>query len=317
MERRYPEIEPFEQGMLDTGDGHQVYWEACGNPNGIPALFLHGGPGSGASPGQRRFFDPATYRAILFDQRGAGRSRPLANESDADLSTNTTQHLIADIEALRALHGIDRWVILGVSWGTTLALAYAQAYPAHVRGLVLGLVTTTSRREVEWVTEDMARIFPREWDRFATAVDVRYRGLRLIDAYAAMLRDPDPAIRAHAAREWCVWEDVHVSLAPGHQPSPRYQDPEFSLLFATLVTHYWSNHAFLGEDQLLRDGAKLNDIPGYMIHGRYDVSSPLQTVWELSKRWTTSQLTVMQEAGHGGVDLPGLIVDALSELAKA
>ncbi|HMM42031.1 MAG TPA: prolyl aminopeptidase [Thermomicrobiales bacterium] len=317
MERRYPEIEPFEQEVLDTGDGHQVYWEACGNPDGIPALYLHGGPGSGFSPGQRRFFDPDAYRAVLFDQRGAGQSRPLANEPDADLSTNTTQHLIADIEALRELHEVDRWVILGLSWGTTLALAYAQAHPDRVRGLVLGLVTTTSRREVEWITEDMGRVFPREWDRFAAAVPERFQGMRLIDAYAAMLRDPDPALQEHAAREWCVWEDVHVSLAPGFQPSLRYEDPEFRLRFARLVTHYWSNAAFLEEDQIVRDAATLNGIPGYLIHGRYDISSPLQTAWELSKRWTTSRLTVMQEGGHGGDELPGLVVAALDELARA
>ncbi len=317
MDRRYPEIEPFEHGMLDTGDGNQVYWEACGNPDGIPALYLHGGPGSGFSPGQRRFFDPRAYRAVLFDQRGAGRSRPLANEPSGDLSTNTTHHLIADIEALRELHGADRWVILGLSWGTTLALAYAQAYPERTRGLVLGLVTTTSRREVEWITEDMGRIFPREWDRFAGAVPEQYRGMRLIDAYAAMLRDPDPALREHAAREWCVWEDVHVSLAPGFQPSPRYENPEFRLRFARLVTHYWSNAAFLEEDQLIRDAATLNGIPGSMIHGRYDISSPLETAWKLSQRWTTSQLAVMQEAGHGGDELPGLVVDALDALARA
>ncbi len=317
MERRYPAIEPFEQGMLDTGDGHQVYWEACGNPDGIPALYLHGGPGSGFSPGQRRFFDPGAYRAVLFDQRGAGRSRPLASEPDADLSTNTTRHLIADIEALRKLHDVDRWVILGLSWGTTLALAYAQTYPDRVRALVLGLVTTTSRREVEWITEDMGRIFPREWDRFAGAVPERFRGMRLVDAYAAMLRDPNPALQEHAAREWCIWEDVHVSLAPGFQPSLRYEDPEFRLRFARLVTHYWSNAAFLGEDQLIRNAATLDGIPGYQIHGRYDVSSPLQTAWELSKRWTTSRLTVMQEGGHGGDELPGLIVDALDEIRRA
>lgn len=317
MDRRYPEIEPFEQGMLDTGDGHQVYWEACGNPDGIPALFVHGGPGSGASPGQRRFFDPSMYRAILFDQRGAGRSRPLANERDADLATNTTQHLIADMEALRKMHKVEQWVLLGFSWGTTLAQAYAHAHPHRVRGMVLGLVTTTSRREVEWITEDMGRVFPQEWDRFAGAVTERYLGLRLIDAYAAMLRDPDPAIQEHAAREWCIWEDVHVSLAPGFQPSLRYSDPEFRLRFARLVTHYWSNAAFLEDDQLIRDAAKLNGIPGRLIHGRYDVSSPLGIPWELSKRWTTTSLTVMQHGGHGGDEFPGLVVEALDELVRA
>ena len=317
MERRFPPIEPYDSGMLDTGDGHQVYWECCGNPNGQPALYLHGGPGSGASPGQRRFFDPDAYRAVLFDQRGSGRSRPLASEPDADLRTNTTAHLIADIEALRELHGVDSWTVLGLSWGTTLALAYAQTHRERVNALVLGLVTTTSRREVAWITEDVGRIFPREWDRFAAAVPDRLRHLRLVDAYAGLLFDPDPAVQDHAAREWCAWEDAHVSLAPDSQPNPRYDDPEFRLRFARLVTHYWRHAAFLEEDQLLRDAAMLDGIPGVLIHGRYDVSSPLETAVRLSQRWSTSRLQVLDDAGHGGESLPGVVVDALNEFVTA
>lgn len=315
MERRFPEIEPYDSGMLDTGDGHQVYWECCGNPGGKPALYLHGGPGSGFSPGQRRFFDPEVYRVVLFDQRGSGKSRPLASEPDADLSTNTTQHLIADIEALRVLHNVDRWTILGLSWGTTLAQAYAHTYPERVSALVLGLVTTTSRREVEWITEGVGCIFPREWDRFSQAVPESLRHMRLVDAYATMLADPDPAVHEPAALEWCIWEDSHMSLAPGHQPSLRYKDPEFRLRFARLVTHYWSNAAFLEEDQLMRDAAKLNGIPGVLIHGRYDVSSPLEIPWRLSQRWTTTRLQILEDEGHGGPRLSGEVVDALDELA--
>jgi proline iminopeptidase len=294
-----------------------VYWECCGNPTGKPALYLHGGPGSGCSPGQRRFFDPAAYRAVLFDQRGSGRSRPLASEPDADLRANTTAHLIADIEALRRLHGIERWtVVLGLSWGTTLAQAYAHAHPQRVSALVLGLVTTTSRREVEWITNGVGRIFPREWDRFATAVPDTLRHLPLVDAYATSLFDPDPAVREHAAREWCAWEDTHVSLTPGHQPNPRYEDPEFRLRFARLVTHYWRHAAFLGEDQLLREASALNGIPGVLIHGRYDVSGPLEVPWRLSQRWTTSRLQVIDDAGHGGGDSFLIaIIDALNGFA--
>ena len=316
MDARFPAIEPYESGMLAVGDGHEVYWECCGNPEGWPALFLHGGPGSGASPGQRRFFDPAVYRIVVFDQRGAGRSRPLASEPGTDLGTNTTQHLIGDIEVLRALLGVDRWVILGVSWGTTLALAYAQAHPQRVAALVLGFVTTTSRREVEWITEGVGRIFPREWDRFAAAVPERLRHLPLVDAYAELLNDPDPAVQDHAAREWCAWEDAHVSLTPGHQPSPRYEDPEFRLRFARLVTHYWRHHAFLGEDQLIRDVAKLDGIPGVLINGIYDVSGPLETAWRLHQRWATSTLHILDDAGHGGGEqfLP-LVVGALNDIA--
>jgi proline iminopeptidase len=311
---QFPAIEPYATGVLDTGDGHQVYWEACGNPGGEPALYLHGGPGSGFSPGQRRFFDPDRYRVVLFDQRGSGRSRPLASEQDADLSTNTTPHLIGDIEALRIIHGVEAWTILGLSWGTTLGLAYAQAHPDRIQALVLGLVTTTSRREVEWLTQDMGRIFPEEWHRFVSAVPDRLRHMRPVDAYAEMLFDPDRSVCEFAASEWCHWEDAHVSLTPGHVPSLRYEDSEFRLRFARLVTHYWSNAGFLEEDQLLRDAATLNGIPGTLIHGRWDLSSPLETPWRLSREWRTSRLHVLDDAGHGGGDsLLQAIVDALGE----
>jgi proline iminopeptidase len=240
----------------------------------------------------------------------------LASAPGADLRTNTTAHLIADIEALRQLHGIERWTVLGLSWGTTLGLAYAQAYPRRVDALVLALVTTTSRREVEWITRDVGRIFPREWDRFATAVPDTLRHLPLADAYATLLFDPDPAVRDQAARAWCAWEDAHVSLTPGHVPNPRYEDPEFRLRFARLVTHYWRHAAFLGEDQLLREVTTLNGIPGILIHGRYDVSSPLETAWRLSQAWSTSQLRVLDDAGHGGGDtFITAVVGALNRLA--
>ena len=312
---RLPAIEPYDSGTLDAGDGHQVYWECCGNRRGKPALYLHGGPGSGCTPGQRRFFDPDVWRVVLFDQRGCGRSRPLASAPDADLSTNTTAHLIADIEALRQLHGIERWTVLGLSWGTTLGLAYAQAYPQRIAGLVLALVTTTSRREVEWITREVGRIFPREWSRFATAVPDRLRHLPLADAYATLLFDADAVVRDHAARAWCDWEDAHVSLAPGHVPNPRYEDPDFRLRFARLVTHYWRHAAFLEEDQLLRNVATLDGIPGILIHGRHDVSSPLDTAWRLAQAWSSSRLHVLDDAGHGGGDTFSAVVDALNRLA--
>jgi proline iminopeptidase len=302
--------------MLEVGDGHRVYWECCGNPNGQPALFLHGGPGSGCTPGQRRFFDPDAYRVILFDQRGCGRSLPLADELDVDLGTNTTHHLIGDIESLRRILGVESWTILGLSWGTTLGLAYAQVHPQRVHALVLALVTTTSRREVDWLTHDVGRIFPREWDRFASAVPDTLQHLPLVDAYATLLFDADPEVREHAARAWCAWEDAHISLTPGHRPNPRFEDPHFRLRFARLVTHYWRNAAFLEEDQLLRDAPVLNGIPGLLIHGLHDVSSPLETAWRLSRRWTTSQLHVLEDAGHGGGDsLFTIIDDALAGFA--
>lgn len=275
---------------------------------------MHGGPGSGCTPGQRRFFDPDVYRAVLFDQRGSGRSRPLASEPDADLSTNTTAHLIADIEALRRLHGVGSWTVVGISWGTTLGLAYAQAHPERVDALALALVTTTSRREVAWITHDVGRIFPKEWRRFAAAVPDDLKHVPLVDAYAALLFDPDPAVREHAVREWCAWEDAHVSLAPGHRPNPRYEDPEFRLRFARLVTHYWRNAAFLEDERLLSDAPTLNGTPGALIHGRYDVSSPLETAWRLSRSWITSRLHVLGDAGHSGGALPAAIADASARL---
>lgn len=315
---RFPQSEPHDSGMLAVGDGHQVYWESCGNPHGKPALLLHGGPGSGFSPSQRRFFDPDIYRVVLFDQRGCGRSRPLASAPDADLRTNTTQHLIADIEALRLFHGVEQWTVLGLSWGTTLGLAYAQAYPQRVDALVLALVTTTSRREVEWITRDVGRIFPREWDKLASAVPDGLRHLPLADAYATLLFTDDPALRGRAAWEWCAWEDAHVSLTPGRAAGSRFKDPDFRLRFARLVTHYWRHAAFLEEEQLLRDAAILNGIPGILLHGRYDVSSPLETAWRLSQTWSTSRLRVLDDAGHGGGDtFVTAVVEALNHVAKA
>lgn len=312
----YPAIEPFDRGMLDVGDGHQIYWECCGNPAGRPALFLHGGPGSGFSRNQRRFFDPEIYKVVLFDQRGCERSRPLASDRGADLRTNTTAHLIADIEALRALHRVERWTLLGLSWGTTLGLAYAQAHPERVRAAVLALVSTTSRREVEWITHGVGRIFPQQWERFANAVPAALRHLPLVDAYATMLLDPEPSVHEHAAREWCAWEDAHVSLTPGHRPCALFENAQFRLGFARLVTHYWRHSAFLEDDQLLRDAARLNGIPGVLIHGRYDVSSPLETPWRLSQLWQKSRLHVLDDGGHGGGDsfVPA-VVGALNELA--
>jgi proline iminopeptidase len=313
----FPFVEPNESGMLRAGDGHAMYWETCGNPAGIPAVFLHGGPGSGCTPNQRRFFDPDVFQAVLFDQRGSGRSRPLASYPDADLTGNTTAHLIADMERLREHLGIDRWVVLGMSWGTTLGLAYAETHAERVRGLVLALVTTTSRREVDWITRDMGRVFPEEWDRFVAAVPTRLRDMSLADAYATLLFDADRDVQERAARAWCTWEDTHVSLVPGYQHNRRFDDPAFRLRFARLVTHYWRHAAFLEDDQLLRDSALLAGIPGVLIHGRYDVSSPLETAWRLSQSWRTSRLQVIDDTGHGGGEaFVAAVIEALRGVAK-
>ena len=313
---QFSPIEPYENGMLDVGDGHQIYWECCGNPTGKPALFLHGGPGTGCSVGQRKFFDPNVYRAVLFDQRGSGRSLPLASQSSSNLASNTTPHLIADIERLRKMLGIESWIILGLSWGTTLGLAYAHAHPRRVKAMVLGFVTTTSRAEVQWITEDVGRIFPQEWDRFVEAVPQHLRSIPLVDAYAKMLADTDNVLRDRAAQAWCNWEDAHVSLTPGHRPNPVFEKPDFRLRFARLVTHYWRHAAFLEEDQLIRNASRLNGIPGVLIHGRFDINSPLATAWQLHKRWTTSRLHVLADAGHGGGnEFVPLVIRTLAEFA--
>ena len=225
---------PYESGLLEVIDGHILYWETVGNPAGTPAVYLHGGPGGGSTPGARRNFDPSGFRAVLFDQRGCGRSRPLASGPDTDLSTNTTAHLVADIEGLRAHLGIDRWVVLGVSWGVTLGLVYAQRHPERVIAMVLGAVTAGTRRETDWITRDMRWVFPREWEQFAAAVPGAERDGDLAGAYARLLADPDPHIREGAALAWCIWEDTHVSLMPGWTPRLQYRDATFRMVFARL-----------------------------------------------------------------------------------
>jgi len=310
------DIEPNESGSLDAGDGHEVYWETWGNPGGIPVVFLHGGPGGGCSPNHRRMFDPDRYHVMFFDQRGCGRSAPRAREPAADLTHNTTHHLIGDIEQLRDLMGVDQWAVLGVSWGTTLALAYAETHPDRVSGVVLALVGLTTRREVEWITEGVARIFAPEWERFASFVPDRFRDLPLVEAYARLLFDPDPEVQLEAARNWCLWEDTHMGLAPDSTARLSLEDPEFQLEFARLVTHYWSNGAFLGETELMEGAGRLNGIPGVLIHGRLDVSSPIETPWMLSKAWETTQLVVVDDAGHGGGSMTQRIRDALVEVTS-
>jgi proline iminopeptidase len=310
----FPNIEPFERGLLEVGDSQQIYWECSGNRNGRPVVYLHGGPGSGCGPQDRRYFDPTIYKIVLTDQRGCGRSRPRA-EGLNDLKVNTTVHLIADLELLRQHLQIERWSILAGSWGTTLALAYAQAFPHCVHAMVLACVTTTSRREVQWITHDIGRIFPEQWERFAllgTPELNRRKGL--VDAYAELAFSADPATRELAAREWCSWEDTHVSLVPGYAPNRRFADPDFRLLFTRLVTHYWRHAAFLGEDQLIRNASLMKDIPGTLLHGRHDISSPLETAWRLHRAWRGSTLHIVDDAGHGGGELPKGVVAAMNRL---
>lgn len=310
----YPEIEPYDQGVLDVGDGHRVYWECCGNPDGKAAIVLHGGPGSGCNVGLRRFFNPAKYRVVLFDQRGCGRSRPLASDPAADLSANTTRHLIGDIEKLRRHLGIEAWLVFGGSWGSTLGLAYSELYPERVTEIVLFAIGTTRRHEVRWLTRDVGRLFPEQWARFRDGVPPGERDGDLADAYARLLFDTDPGVREKAARDWCDWEEAHVSLRAGGR-NPRWDDPAFRLGFARLVTHYWRNAAWLEDGVLLREASKLAGIPGVLIHGRLDVSSPLDIAWLLSRAWPGSELVIVDDAGHS-VGLGDAMITALDRFVE-
>ncbi|MGH3613593.1 MAG: prolyl aminopeptidase [Pseudonocardia sp.] len=298
----YPEIEPYGQGMLDVGEGNRVYWEVCGNPKGKPAVVLHGGPGSGGTPGWRRFFDPVAYRIVLFDQRGCGRSTPCASNPAVGLTTNTTHHMIADIERLREHLGIQRWLVFGGSWGSTLGLAYAEHHPGSVSEIVLFSVVNTSHREVEWITRDLRRFFPAQWEQFRAGVPAVDRDDSLVEAYSRLLNDPDPAVREKAAQDWCNWEAAHVAVRSDLRPNPRYADPEFRICFARLVTHYWRHAGWLADGALLAGAPALAGIPGVLVHGRLDLSGPPDLAWDLAQVWQDSELVLVDNAGHGATD---------------
>jgi proline iminopeptidase len=290
--------------MLDVGDGHAIYWEERGNPAGKPAVVLHGGPGSGCAPWWSDFFNLDRYRVVMFDQRGCGRSRPHT------LEHNTTQHLIADVERLREHLAIERWLVLGGSWGSVLGLAYAQAHPERVSELVLFAVGTGTRREVEWITRDVGRLYPAEWARFRDGVPEHERDGSLVDAYYRLLTDRDPAIHERAARDWCAWEDAHV----GGVHDPRYDDPAFRLCFARLVTHYWRHTAFLEDGQLMRGLDRLADIPGVLIHGLRDFSSPPDIAWDIAQTW--GELELVADEGHGGPRIGERVVAATNRFLR-
>ena len=305
MPALYPETDPRNHGMLDVGEGHRIYWEESGAATGKPALILHGGPGSGLSPNARRHFDPARYRIVGFDQRGCGRSTPHASTSEIDLSTNTTTHLLSDIELIRRHLGVERWLVLGGSWGSTLALAYAHRHPDQVTELVLHSVATTSQREIDWITNGAGAFFPEAWQRFRDGASEMGDGESIVDAYHRLLMDADPEVRTKAAQDWCDWEMAVVAVNPHQRPHPRYADPAFRLCFARLVTHYWRHGGWLEDGILVREAERLAHIPGILIHGRLDVSGPLVTPWQLSRRWPGSELIVVDQAGHDTRD-PGM-----------
>ena len=295
----HPSIEPYASGLLTLTDGSQLYWETSGNPDGQPALYLHGGPGGRLGGGYRRRYDPSRFMIIGLEQRGSGRSRPRASEDLASLSANTTQQLIMDLEELREHLGVPEWLVTGVSWGTTLAIAYTLAHPGRVTGVVLTAVTTTSPQAVEWITETVGMIFPDEWADYEAA-SRRRPGERVVDAYRRLITDPDPQVRRQAADDWCRWEGAHVSLGPGIDSTPMYDgEPEQQLLTSTLVIHYWSHDGFLDHDQLMAGLRGLGSVPCVLIHGRYDVSGPAGFAYEVHRAWPGSELVLVDE-GHGG-----------------
>jgi proline iminopeptidase len=311
----YPAIEPYDHGLLDVGDANLLYWETCGNPDATPAVVLHGVPGSGCTPGWRRYFDPARYRIVLFDQRMCGRSTPHASDPTVDLATNTTDHLLADLERLRRHLGIGRWLVFGGSWGACLGLAYAERHPARVTAMVLTGVATGRRAETDLLTRGLGRLFPSAWIRFRDGVPAADRDGDLAAAYARLLADPDPEICAKAARDWCDWE---IAMEPDSPPNTRYERHEFRLAFARIVTHYWSHGSWLEDGVLLRHAAALAGIPGIIVQGSLDPGNLLGTPWLLAQAWPGCELVMVEDAGHAwGEGVTEALVAATDRLASS
>ncbi|MFC6840032.1 prolyl aminopeptidase [Xanthomonas theicola] len=311
MRTLYPEIEPFASGMLPVDARHTLYYEQCGNPQGKPVVMLHGGPGGGCNAKMRRFHDPAKYRIVLFDQRGSGRSTP-----HADLVDNTTWDLVADIETLRHTLGIERWQVFGGSWGSTLALAYSQRHPPRVTELVLRGIFLLRRWELEWFYQEGAsRLFPEAWEHYLAAIPPVERA-DLISAYHRRLTSDDEATRLAAARAWSVWEGATSFLHVDADFVSGHEDAQFALAFARIENHYFVNGGFFEvEDQLLRGAAKIADIPGVIVQGRYDVVCPLQSAWDLHKAWPKAALEISPSAGHSAFEAENL--DALVRATDA
>ena len=300
----YPEIEPFETGFLDTGDGHSVYWERAGTKGAKPAVFLHGGPGGGISPSHRRLFDPKLYDVLLFDQRGCGRSTP-----NASLDNNTTWHLVADIERLREMVGVERWQVFGGSWGSTLALAYAETHPERVSELVLRGIYTLTEAELAWYYQfGVSEMFPDKWERFVAPIpeDERHD---MMGAYRRRLTGSDREKQVEAAIAWSSWEGQTITLLPEPETSDRFGEADFAIAFARIENHYFVHAGWLEEGQLLRDAHKLQDIPGTIVHGRYDMPCPARYAWQLHKAWPRADFRLVEGAGHAYSE-PG-ILDAL------
>jgi len=297
----YPEIEPFETGMLDVGDGHQIYWERFGTKGAKPAVFLHGGPGGATSPSHRRLFDPALYDVILFDQRGCGKSTP-----HASIEANTTWHLVADIERLRQMIGAEQWLVFGGSWGSTLALAYAETHPERVSELVLRGIYTLTKAELDWYYQfGVSEMFPDKWERFIAPIPENERH-EMMAAYRRRLTGTDREEQLRCAVAWSSWEGETITLLPTPDYSDHFYDPEFALAFARIENHFFVHAGWLEEGQLLRDAYKLKDIPGVIIHGRYDMPCPAKYAWALHKAWPKADFHLIEGAGHAYLE-PGIL----------
>ncbi|WP_310621564.1 prolyl aminopeptidase [Flexibacterium corallicola] len=292
-EKLYPEIEPFETGLLEVEDGHKVYYERCGRKGGKPVVFLHGGPGGGITPIYRRFFNPQHYEVVLFDQRGCGRSTP-----HACLEANTTWHLVEDMERLRKLIGAEKWQVFGGSWGSTLALAYSQKYPEHVSELIVRGVYTLTKAELDWYYQfGVSQMFPDRWEKFVAPIPKAERG-NMIAAYRKILTGEDETAKLNAATAWSSWEAATITLLPDETLISEFSTHHYALAFARIENHFFYNNAWLEEGQLLRDAHKLRGIPGAIVHGRYDMPCPAHYAYELHKAWPDAHFHLIEGAGH-------------------
>jgi proline iminopeptidase len=311
MRDSYPAIEPYDSGLLDVGDGQQIYYEVSGNPDGKPAVYLHGGPGAGSNPEQRRVFDPARYRIVLFDQRGCGKSLPHASDPTADLSPITTWSIVADIETLRAHLGVDQWLVCGGSWGSALALAYAEKHPGRVTELVLRGIFTLRQSELDWFYEGgAATIYPDLWEAFLEPVPVDQRD-HLVAAYSRLLNDPDPAVHVPAGKAWSRWESSTITLLPDEDLIGQFTEDAYAVAFARIENHFFMNRGWFDEGQLIADAGRLTDIPAVIVQGRYDMCTPAATAWDLHRAWPEAELRIIPDAGHA-LQEPG-ILDAVVE----
>ena len=297
----YPPIDPYSSGHLDVGDGHSVYWELCGNPDGKPAVFLHGGPGAGCGPDHRRLFDPDRYNILLFDQRGCGRSTP-----HASLDANTTWHLVADMERLREMIGVQEWLVFGGSWGSTLALAYAQTHPQRTSALVLRGIFTMRKIELDWFYQQGASlIFPDEWERFLAPIPPEERR-DLMRAYHRRLTSADRSVQLEAAKAWSGWEGATVRLLPDAGLVDAMTEDRFAIAIARIENHYMVNAGWMEEGQLIRDAARLSAVPGVIVQGRYDCCTPAVSAWDLHRAWPEAELHIVPDAGHA-FNEPGIL----------